>query len=263
MDWSRAKSILILIFVLLNVYLLIYLGIYIKNSNITKEAVTNTLNILKKNGVVLDPTCTVPKYNKRTPMLILENEDGLAFSEEATSGIISLERNISGLNSDLDLNNTRNLEKHSRDYLLSRGIKVPNFILDRCFKNINNSLQNSSSDETVTLIFIEKFKNFLIFDNEISLIISKRGIQSAISTVKRIKGFTKTNSLIMPAHQVLLKKFYNEKDIVIKSIDIGFKGFDGGNEELESKETSQSPAWRITTGDGREIFLKAYDGEEI
>jgi regulatory protein YycI of two-component signal transduction system YycFG len=49
-DWSKAKNILILIFIVLNVFLLAYLGVYTKSSNISKEAVTSTLNVLKKMG---------------------------------------------------------------------------------------------------------------------------------------------------------------------------------------------------------------------
>ena len=102
-----------------------------------------------------------------------------------------------------------------------------------------------------------------MYDNKISVNISENGIKNITLNIKKIKGFTKTPSVIMPAHQVLLKYFYSKKDITIKSIDIGFKGFDGGDDEQESKETFQGPAWRITTDDGRKIFLKAYNGEEI
>ncbi len=248
MDWSRAKNILILIFIVLNVFLLVYLGIYTKSSNVSKEAVISTLNILKKNGIVIAPMCEIPKYNKKTPMLMLESENSLVFSEDSSTDFGNLNQN-----KNIDLNSIKNVEKYSRDYLVNQGIKISNFMLDKYIKNL---------DETVTLVFIEKYKGFLIFDNKISVNISENGIQNITSNVKKIKGFTKTPSVIMPAHQVLLKNFYSKKDIIIKSIDIGFKGFDGGDDEQESKEAFQGPAWRITTDEGKEIFLKAYDGEE-
>jgi len=76
----------------------------------------------------------------------------------------------------------------------------------------------------------------------------------------------------MSAHLVLLKNFYSlnssgqdNTDIVISSVDIGFKGFDDKIDENahNTESTVQSPSWRVTTKDGREIYFKAYDGEEI
>jgi len=254
-DWSKAKNILILIFIVLNVFLLAYLGVYTKSSNISKEAVTSTLNVLKKNGIVIDPMCVMPKYNKKTPMLVLESENNLVFSEDSSTdfGNLNQNKNIDA-DKNIDLNSIKNIEKYSRDYLATLGIKISNFILDEYAKN---------SNETVTLVFIEKYKGFFVYDNKISVNISENGIKNITLNIKKIKGFTKTPSVNMPAHQVLLKYFYSKKDITIKSIDIGFKGFDGGDDEQESKETFQGPAWRITTDDGRKIFLKAYNGEEI
>jgi hypothetical protein len=188
-------------------------------------------------------------------MLVLESENNLVFSEDSSTdfGNLNQNKNIDA-DKNIDLNSIKNIEKYSRDYLATLGIKISNFILDEYAKN---------SNETVTLVFIEKYKGFFVYDNKISVNISENGIKNITLNIKKIKGFTKTPSVIMPAHQVLLKYFYSKKDITIKSIDIGFKGFDGGDDEQESKETFQGPAWRITTDDGRKIFLKAYNGEEI
>lgn len=266
MDWSKAKNILILIFIVLNVFLLVYLGVYTKSSNVSKEAVISTLNVLKKNGIVIAPMCEIPKYNKKTPMLMLEGENSFVFSNDSSLDSNNSNTNDSNTNKNIDINknmdfqknididNIKNAEKYSRAYLETQDIKISNFILDKYFKN---------SDKIVTLVFIEKYKGFLIFDNKISVSISENGIKNIASNIKKIKGFTKTPSVIMPAHQVLLKNFYNKKDITIKSIDIGFKGFNSEDYGQESKETYQGPAWRITTDEGMEIFLKAYDGEEI
>ena len=124
MDWSKAKNILILIFIVLNVFLLAYLGVYTKSSNISKEAVTSTLNVLKKNGIVIDPRCVMPKYNKKTPMLVLESENNLVFSEDSSTdfGNLNQNKNIDA-DKNIDLNSIKNIEKYSRDYLATLGIK--------------------------------------------------------------------------------------------------------------------------------------------
>lgn len=269
-------------FIILNAFLLVYLGIYTGSNNISKEAISSTINILKKSGVEVSSTCKIPTYNKRTPMLMLENGKNFALTGDRTisngdSGSNGSSGNSSNsgnsddngnkrnnsnnennsnfkLHKNIEFSNMSSVEKYCRDYLNGLGIKTSNFILDKYIKN---------PDKTIALLFIEKYKGFFVFDNEISVNISKNGIINISQNIRKIKGFTTSPSIIMPAHQVLLKHFYNKKDITIKSIDIGFKGFDGGDDEQESKETFQGPAWRIVTNDGNVIFLKAYDGEVI
>jgi len=72
-DWSKAKNIIITIFIILNVFLLIYTGIYKSQNNISKETVTSILNILENKGVKMEIGYKLPTYNKKTPMLVMEN----------------------------------------------------------------------------------------------------------------------------------------------------------------------------------------------
>jgi len=280
-EWSKAKNILIIIFVILNVFLLVYSGIYREKTNVSKEEVVTAINILKKNGVIIDPACEIPTYKKNTSMLVFENgninkqkiidklfgknyvelkqldekktitegEKSLTFAEGC-----AFTYNNTNPSDNINISQEKGIERYLRDYLADMGINMSRYILDKYTKN---------KDNTVTLIFIEKYKNFLIYDNKISISIAKNGITNITLNIKKIKGFTKAPSPIMPAHQVLLKSFYNKKGVTIKFIDIGFKGFENEDNGQETKEIFQGPAWRITAADGREVFLKAYDGEEI
>jgi regulatory protein YycI of two-component signal transduction system YycFG len=238
MEWSKAKSILILVFIILNIFLFTYLNIYIKSGDVSKEVINTTFNILKDNGVNIDPDFKIPKYGNKIPMLILENESNIDFNESHL----------------FDPDNIKNIEKTLKKYLLTHSIKTLDLVLDEYKKN---------SDETFIFVFIEKYKDFFLYDNKIILNILEGGKNNIKSSIKKVKGFTKTPSEIMPAHQVLLKYFYNKKGVTIRSIDIGFKGFGIGEHDLENKETFQGPAWRIVIDDGRKIFLNAYNGEEI
>ncbi len=158
----------------------------------------------------------------------------------------------SGIEDSIKVN--KNVEKQLRKYFSDMGINMTHFVLDRHIENLDNS---------ETYVFIEKYKDFLIYENKISIDVYENCITKIMVNIKRIKGFTKTPLPILPAHHVILKNFYNKKDIVIKSIDIGFKGFKSEESELNPKEISQGPAWRIIINDGEEIFFKAYDGEQI
>ena len=73
MDWSKAKSIMITVFIILNIFLLVYSSIYRSQTNISNATFNNIINVLEKNGVTIEPSCKLPTYNKKTPMLVMEN----------------------------------------------------------------------------------------------------------------------------------------------------------------------------------------------
>jgi len=143
------------------------------------------------------------------------------------------------------------------------NIDVSSFILD----NIT-----SNKDGSYTLVFIEKYKDYLVFDNRAKITVINGGIRFIDFSISKIDGFSKSSSPIMPAHLVILKNFYpladsgeDNSNIVISSIDIGFKGFNDkiGENTQNTESTVQSPSWRIISKDGKEMYFKAYDGEEI
>ena len=74
MDWSKAKNILIIVFVVLNIFLLVYSSIYREKSTVSKEAVATVVNILGKNKVIIDAACEIPMYKKILPCLCLKME---------------------------------------------------------------------------------------------------------------------------------------------------------------------------------------------
>lgn len=312
MDWSKAKNILIVVFIILNIFLLVYSSVSREESSISKESAAAVADILAKNNVIIDKDCEIPLYKKNTAMLVFENSDidkqkiiekllgkdyagarentgDNSYAEEKDSKALADKGNtgIGGQDNREDEKNTistgdkkiifgeglaftyhnanpdddirtgriKNMEKYLKEYFSDMGINMSRFILDKHVKHTD-----SNGD---TYIFIEKYKNFLIYDNRISVSITQKGIVNIDLNIRKIKGFTKTASPVMPAHQALLKNFYEKKDIIIKSVDIGYKGFGNDRGEQETKEIFHGPAWRIITADGTEVFLKAYDGEEI
>lgn len=316
MDWSKAKNILIIIFIILNIFLLVYSCISREKSTVSKESVAAVIDILEKNNIIIDKACEIPMYKKNTAMLVFENSDinkqkiiekllgkdyaegkdsveykdnggdkdyagdkdnggekgnrglgGQDNQEDRKNKISKGEKKITFAegfaftyhnakpDDDINIGQIKNTEKYLKEYFSGMGINMSRFILDRHIKHPDNNMD--------TYIFIEKYKNFLIYDNRISISIAQKGIVDIEVNIRKIKGFTKTASPVMPAHQALLKNFYKKKDIIIKSVDIGYKGFENEHGEQETKEIFHGPAWRIITADGTEVFLKAYDGEEI
>lgn len=305
MDWSRAKNILIFIFIILNIFLLIYGGTYRSQNNNSSEAVTAILSILDKKSIKIKQGYELPAYDKKMPMLIMEsyhlnrneilrfllgeNEDFDLLEEISKSVDIDKaktyvvdNKNIkftgSGSFVYIDLDSTvkidgfdfnknklqdRQILKSFRQFFSNMDIDVSSFALDGIIAHENNSY---------TLTFIDIYNDYPVFDNKIKITVSNGGLRSLDFCANEIKGFSKSSSPIMPAHLVLLKNFYTQdnsekenSNVIIESVDIGFKGFDSNNDGdgNNAESTVQSPSWRIRTEDGREIYFKAYDGEEI
>jgi len=304
-DWSKAKNILIIIFIILNIFLLIYGGMHKPQNINSNEAIDSILDILEKKGIKISQDFELPTYNNRTPMLIMENysinrNDILKFlfgenenfdlfevinkslSNDKVKSYADGSKNlkfigfgsfvymdqsasikIEGFNFEKDSLQHKQIHKSFLKLFSNMNIDVSSFILDSITAN---------EDGSYTLVFVENYKDYLVFDNRAKITIFNGGLRSIDFCISKIVGFSKSSSPIMSAHLVLLKNFYSlnssgqdNTDIVISSVDIGFKGFDDKIDENahNTESTVQSPSWRVTTKDGREIYFKAYDGEEI
>ncbi len=305
MDWAKAKNILIVVFLTLNIFLLAYGSMHRPQNVNSNEGVVSVLEILQKRGITISEDYELPKYNKRTPMLIMENyvinrKDVLSFlfgKNEDFDLIKAIDKSLeddkiksyadgskhiefTGVGSFVYVDEDAtikieefNIEKDSlqdkqiikgyRKLFLNMNIDVSSFILDRVKTN---------DDGSYTFVFVENYKNYLVFDNRAKITVFNSGIKAIDFSISKIDGFSKSSSPIMPAHLVLLKNFYtlanseqNDAGIIICSIDIGFKGFDDKIDENtpNTESTVQSPSWRVISKDGREMYFKAYDGEEI
>lgn len=190
-DWSRVKNILIVVFIILNIFLLVYLYISHEESAISKESVAAVIEILGKNNVIIDRDCEIPTYKKNTPMLVFENNDidkkkiiekllGKDYATEEKDKEENENRIIFGEglaftyhnpnpSDDIDINKIKNMEKYLRDFFSGMGINMSQFILDRHIEQPENDMD--------TYIFIEKYKNYLVYDNRISVSITREVLQ--------------------------------------------------------------------------------------
>jgi hypothetical protein len=276
-DWSKAKSILIVMLLLLNIFLVVSIGFYKLEDGISRETLSNTVEILSSRGVTVK--VDIPLYNRYTPSLICEGGSydaaditarilgwdiilppNVADGEKIISGSqkISFNNKSSFVYSNsspsetLKVDNIKSAESAARNYIDSLGINAEKFVLDRYVKN---------PDATYTLVFIEKYQKFFVFDNFIEITLGKDGVTYLESHSRKIKGFNANAMPIMPAYQILLKNYSGYENITITGIDIGFKGYI--TEDQEMRESSEGPAWRVTAEGGKVRYFKATDGEEI
>jgi regulatory protein YycI of two-component signal transduction system YycFG len=276
-DWSKAKSILIVVLLLLNIFLVVSIGFYKTGESISRETVSNTVDILSSRGVTVD--VDIPLYNSYTPSLICEGGGydtaaiaaklfgenfalpaDVADGEEIVSGskkfVFDNRSSFTYSNSSpsdiLKVDDVESAEDAARSYMKLLEIDVSDFELDRYVEN---------QDASYTLTFIEKYQKFFVYDNYIDITLGEDGVSYLAGHSRKIKGFNGNAMPIMPAYQILLKNYSGNEDVKIVGIDIGFKGYI--TEEQNMQESSEGPAWRITCGNGKVRYFKASDGEEI
>lgn len=278
MDWSKAKSILILIFLALNLFLLAFIMTYSFGNGVSKETVSNTVDILSGRGVKLE--CEIPLYKTDTPRLVYESgrKDMLvlikkllgedSYSEEdikAGSSLTKGSRKIT-INPDntlvytndtpsdnIDLSNREKLEKQVKKLASNAGIKISAYMLDDYIAN---------PDGSISLVFIEKYKKFPVYGNRLAITVVSEGIRSIEFNCRKIKGLIRESPVkVIPVYQILLKEYNTGKSAVILKIDLGYRGMAGHDPEM--LESSEGPVWRIVTREDGARYFEAGTGKEI
>lgn len=273
MDWSKAKSILIIIFAILNLFLT---GILIKAINeegISQETIDNAKKALLNRGVVVNSE--IPLYNKKLGALIYSDESinkekiikkFLKMEKETLKGEYSLQEEIeiAGEKIIFQDGNKFIYKNNNLSYIISANKSSEEVLesLKPLFKGTEIPLSQFVFDKMEnedTYVFRQKHKEFWVFENYISVRMSKEGISYLECRYRKIDGIIQ-GSDILAAYQVLIKNHDSIKDIEIVAIDLGFKEniIQDGNIELED-----IPVWRVKTSKEEEMFFRVYDGEKI
>jgi len=290
MDWPKAKTVLIIVVLLLNIFFAINIGIYTFGTTISAQTISNTLVILENRGISLDEELTIPRYNKKTPMLMFEIPqydtesvleyflgDGdydeirlvnvtrykrgkiqVNFKADGVIEFSSDPQNDGIILSGLDLKDIKQVEKSLRNFMKNSGLPFSDYILDWYVYTGGDSLE---------IAFVQKYRNFYVYDNSVYFVLQNGKIKYMRYSYKEIKGFTGQPTEILPAHVILLSNMTEDTEGKIISIDLGFKGYEQYDIGTVVKTKSQSPVWRVKMRDedGRIIcrHFSAYDGEEM
>jgi regulatory protein YycI of two-component signal transduction system YycFG len=272
MDWSRAKSILILVFFILNIFLLICIGMY-RSDQGASNTVSAALEVLKQRGVSV--STGIPEYrgnarvlvygDGRDDMLLLK-EKLQASAEKAgirqasleitlTNGCVLEYKNMDPADK-VDLSDENSVKKYITGFIRKLGIDMSSYLLD---------YYSLVSDDTVELVFIEKYKDFMVYGNKLTARAGTAGITYLKYEHRKIERFSSEETkLVMPVHLVLLKNFDDSRKAEIVKIDLGFEGAAAIDQEM--KASSEGPVWRIIWKEGNKTFesyFQAVDGRKM
>jgi regulatory protein YycI of two-component signal transduction system YycFG len=277
MDWARAKSILIIVFLILNIFLIVNLGITNLGSGTSREAILNTVKILKNKGITL--TCEVPvnsseiyklKYEnnsidraKIADLLLGDKNISEGFTKESielSSGSKTLKfkdfnsfsfKDIKPVDK-INISNKSEVEKSSKKLLQSLNINFYQYYTDTYKANL---------DGTVSIVLRDRYKKSIFFDNYAVFVVSNDGIKSLDCKFRIIGGVSNTKTSVSPAYEILLKNFNDKKNMKIVSIDLGW--YIGDKDEAQTKEAYVYPVWRILTENGDSYYYSASSGDKI
>lgn len=277
MDWAKAKNVLIVVFLLLNIFLAATIFLSYGEDGVQRKNAVNAAKILEEQGVVLK--YKIPEISesyrisygnaaldKKGIASILMGDEGLI------SGDLEYGTTVSKGSKSLTFKDSCSFTYVDSNPAETVNLKDKEKIIKYCVKFLNRlelpvSEFYTDDDEYITrpdgsihIVLNEKYNNHIIFSNEFKMDVSANGITRLECKLVKVDRNQSTKiKNIVPAYQILLRHYIGNKDTVITDIDIGF---DCTYVE-KGKSSITYPVWRVRTQDGKKPrFFSAMDGAE-
>lgn len=267
MDWSKAKTILIIAFLILNIFMLVMMAFNSTNEPFTNDYVRYSKDYLTaKNIEIKADISRVPRYTGKVLYstrkydidalcrLVFEKEIPLSESEGVLEIVVG-EEMITLSEDELNIK-----DRVFEGELLFRDIKT---FEDRLIKYLGNvgfkksellPAKTSETELVKEIIFDIKYKNLHVYDQQITAQINKEGLLTLSAPAKVIKKENGTGEVIS-AYQILVMGGL-PSNIVVENIDIGFRRISKG-------DLYGVPVWRIKPDDGATLFYNGLTGEKL
>lgn len=277
MDWEKAKSILLIVFISLNIFLLGNISYNVLSKGNPKEALTNTETILKNKNVQLK--CDIPSLSgtmgkiqiSGTPNFsmhsvgerLLGNKNvlpeemhpgqpfafqGKEFTVRDAASFFYKDNNPTG---SWDISQKKTVERAVRKFLSANGINDAGFVLD---------LYEKTSENAVTISFFQKYEGLNVFSNRITALVSDKGIKELTCNIQQTGALSRESAKILPAYKVLITNSDKLAGLVIASIDIGYNTKDIVDDEVDS--FYRKPLWRVKVEGSAPKYFDAITGVE-
>ncbi len=275
MDWKRAKTILIWMFVFLNIILAVALYRDIKVGEIPQQTIDNTQNILKQNNVHIE--CPIPRYmgndyilqydetfldrTKIADVLLGDNYSkksdttyGKGTENLVFTGDSGFEYSDTGSNKKIYTESKNGIDVYMKELAKKLGIPFDEFTQDDFY--------TPSSGSGSRAVYKGVYKGYTVFDNYIDIEVGKAGLISIKYHYKKPLSITSRDDIkVIPAYEILITKITKYPGIFIRDVDMGFKGYT--EVDKDTKTLYEGLSWRIKTSDGKEFYFNARNGEEM
>jgi len=268
MEWSRAKSILIILFAFLNIFLLVSILRTESRSRPGSEYIKHVKNYLESRNIKIE--CKIPSYCSDSGSVVYKDEnmdetviakyflgddaeaeagsdDGRIWRDEGKALEIGNNKIVfrnSSPDGILDIGDKNAVEKELKKVFSGIGISFRDYAVD-VWRNENGLLH---------VRYVKKYRGHMLFDIYADFIVSGRGIEYA-EIIPGDVNYTLAENEILSAWNILAVAGIRENS-VISDMSFGYKRINEG-------ELNDSPVWWIRFSDGTEVFYNAYTGEEM
>lgn len=285
MNWSRAKIILIAVFLITDIFLGVRTYTALRGTRVSVDIINNTKKILTNNNIAV--SCEIPRKANKLSWMIFQYEDidkkaiakrffdtdsvewtasnGEEKAQTGTATLVIQDDTVifSEINPQIiDKGaNMTNAEKKLRTYLKKYFPKIPRYSVDK-------SATDGAGNYSFT--FVEMYNNSnVLFDNYITVNVGENGLVRVESLYIKPLGTTHEAKDILSVNEILLAGFMNDvkgenQAVTISDIKLGYLAITGGRNLLHgdilSGNIQSAPSWRIRTTDGKEYFYNAYNG---
>lgn len=266
MNWSRAKSILILFLIFTSLLLsgMLYISNQ-KSSMIEPQTISYAIQLLEKKGVYILPDL-LP--NKLYSLSVYEGENVISDYFEFAKTVFPDAEKISEANysssigtiefvgDNFDIKFLNGLPTDKR--LKSPSEKAKNY-LSTIGINISDAVVNTTnnSEGLFTVCFTNKLNGYSLFDNQISVTLSGENIIAVNGVWFTKKSLQSSNFTLDSAPGLLLK--YTEQNPEFRNTEIIAMeiGYAINEQGVFHKESSILPVYKIVTSDSNEFYIDA------
>ncbi len=268
MNWRKAKNILLVVLLLLNVFLFINVLSVKDPFDITGKYQKDAKKALQTAGVIVSgniPSSSpvgrisfsqpeesfYTEFVQRLTGLEVENADwssdnrfengGTVLSFSGRDFIYTLETSEEVFPTD----NAKKLDQKLKGWLREKFFGKDAFVQDGLVQN----------GDTSTAEYVRKYKNLPLFGQRITLTIINNRLTKMEGSLKLfydIKASKAADEIISPNIVLLTGK--DKVQGIINSIDLGYLS-------LQGDDLYDTPVWRITLASGEKVWFNAYTGE--
>lgn len=275
MDWRRAKTILILMFLVLNIVLSVVLYRTIKTPGISEQTINNTTAILRKNNVHIERP--IPRYTGNDYMLKFEETIiGEIDKKRIAAGLLGNNYDVTG---DAYVNGTERLvftddcgfeytDSGSNKKIFTQAKSDIDISLKNLAKKLNipfnefrqDDFYQLPSGEGVRSVYKGVYNNYSVYDNYIEAEVGNTGLKSLRYHYKKPVSIMSLNVKVIPVYQILITRITKHPGMTIVGVDLGFRAM---NVDKDTKTLYEGLSWRIKTSDREELYFNARNGERM
>lgn len=271
MNWSRVKTVLIILFLCTDIFLLAtYFTSRYESSRLSEEVISSTISVLEKNGIALNRDL-IPKYMPK----IRHKEAKNVISDYETFAKKFLGNDIS--NADFGYESSRGKVTFYGDRFNFIANPVNSPLLDiatiddeKSAKEISATvlgafgfnLENAAckpkkTENGYSVTFENTADSLPIFNSQITIVFENHLVSSISGIWFNETDLSAGNSSLKNITSVLID-FIPEapQGITITRMELGYNIFD---KEMYHKSATLIPVWKITCEDGSNYLLDARD----